>query len=89
MRLCRLYQGVAAGRSRSLRLGESVGAVRAVHFGRIQKKAVALFCHANYARFIIISTAPVLPEAFRRREDEVRQIELFAEHIIPAFRWAL
>jgi hypothetical protein len=25
-------------------------------------------------------------EAFRRWEDDVRQIELFAEHIIPAFR---
>ena len=47
---------------------------------------MALLRHANYARFIIISTAPVLPEAFRRWEDDVRQIELFAEHVIPPFR---
>jgi hypothetical protein len=60
---------VAAESSCSLRLGESVGAVRAVHFGRTEGAAVALFRHANYARFIIISTAPVLP----RRSAEHRR----------------
>ena len=41
-RLCRLYQDVAAGAGRKLGLGESVGAFRAVHFGRTQEEAVEL-----------------------------------------------
>lgn len=73
---------MAAGRSRSLRLGESVGAVR---FGRTEGAAVArsampttpLYHYFNGSGFA---------EAFCRWEDDVRQIELFAEHLIPAFR---
>jgi len=35
-RLCGMYQEVAAGAGRTLRLGESVGVVRALHFGRTE-----------------------------------------------------
>jgi hypothetical protein len=35
----------------SLRLGESVGGFRAVHFGRTEEEAVALFRETNYAGF--------------------------------------
>src|SRR5437660_4111511 len=51
-RLCRLYQDVAAGAGRKLGLGESVGAFRAVHFGRTQEEAVELFRQTNHAGFV-------------------------------------
>ncbi len=151
-RLCRLYQDVAAGAGRKLGLGESVGAFRAVHFGRTQEEAVALFEATNHAGFVNYFGGFGFCEAFRMPEDadkypagtllprsewtverfrkakyalagtvdqvkaeieslkriggngelewfgwffdqgfmswdeEMRQIELFAEHIIPAFR---
>jgi hypothetical protein len=61
LRLCRLYREVAAESGRNLRLGEGVGAFRAVHFGRTEEEAVALFRDTNFAGFTIISTASVLP----------------------------
>jgi alkanesulfonate monooxygenase SsuD/methylene tetrahydromethanopterin reductase-like flavin-dependent oxidoreductase (luciferase family) len=151
-RLCRLYQDVAAGAGRNLRLGESVGAFRAVHFGRTEEEAVELFRQTNYQGFAHYFGGFGFAEAFRMPEDaekypppamlppqewtvdrfrrtkyalagtvdqvkrdiealqkvggsgelewfgwffdqgfmswdeEMRQIELFAEHIIPAFR---
>jgi alkanesulfonate monooxygenase SsuD/methylene tetrahydromethanopterin reductase-like flavin-dependent oxidoreductase (luciferase family) len=152
LRLCRLYRDVAAENGRNLRLGESVGAFRAVHFGRTEEEAVALFRDTNYAGFYHYFGGFGFAEAFRlpgdaeryppptmlpqsewtverfrkakyalagtvdqikreieqlkalggegelewfgwffdqgfmTREEEMRQIELFAEHIIPAFR---
>ena len=50
-RLCRTYQEVAAGAGRKLGLGESVGAFRAVHFGRTEAEAVELLRTTNYAGF--------------------------------------
>src|SRR6202022_4828716 len=50
-RLCRLYREVAAEKGRDLRLGESVGGFRAVHFGRTEEEAEALFRETNYAGF--------------------------------------
>jgi alkanesulfonate monooxygenase SsuD/methylene tetrahydromethanopterin reductase-like flavin-dependent oxidoreductase (luciferase family) len=44
-RLCKMYQEMAAGAGRTLRLGESVGVVRALHFGRTEEEAVALLRH--------------------------------------------
>ena len=152
LRLCRLYREVAAESGRDLRLGESVGAFRSVHFGRTEEEAVALFRDTNYAGFYHYFNGFGFAEAFRLPEDaekypppamlpqcewtveryrkakyalagtvdqvkseieqlatlhgegdlewfgwffdqgfmswedEMRQIELFAEHIIPAFR---
>src|SRR5262249_58731406 len=48
-RLCHIYQDVAAENGRKLGLGESVGAFRAVHFGRNEAEAVALLRDTNYA----------------------------------------
>src|SRR5258708_9291949 len=50
-RLCRTYQEVAARAGRKLGLGESVGAFRAVHFGRTEADAVELLRTSNYAGF--------------------------------------
>ena len=151
-RLCQMYQEVAAGAGRTLRLGESVGVVRAIHFGRTEDDAVALLRDTNYAGFYNYFGGFGFWEAFRMPEDaakypqgtmlptsewtvermrtakyalagtvdqvkaemealrriggegdlewfawffdqgampweeEMRQMELFAEHIIPAFR---
>ena len=151
-RLCKMYQEVAAGAGRTLRLGESVGVVRALHFGRTEQEAVALLRETNYAGFYNYFGGFGFWEAFRMPEDaakyptgemlptsewtvdrmrkakyalagtvdqvkaefdalkrvggegdlewfawffdqgampweeEMRQMELFAEHIIPAFR---
>ena len=151
-RLCRIYQEVASGAGRNVALGESVGAFRAVHFGRTEEEAVALFRDTNFAGFYHYFGGFGFAEAFRFPEDaekyppptmlpqsewtverfrkskyalagtvdqvkkeiaslkqlggdgdlewfgwffdqgfmsqdeEMRQIELFAEHIIPAFR---
>jgi alkanesulfonate monooxygenase SsuD/methylene tetrahydromethanopterin reductase-like flavin-dependent oxidoreductase (luciferase family) len=153
-RLCKIYQEVAAESGRRLGLGESVGAFRAVHFGKTEAEAVALLRDTNYAGFQNYFGGFGFWEAFRTPEDaakypldpytplppaewtidrmrkvkyalagtadqikaevealrtiggdgdlewfgwffdqgfmswdeEVRQIELFAKHIIPAFR---
>jgi hypothetical protein len=49
----------------SLRLGESVGDFRAVHFGRTEEEAVALFRETNYAGFYHYFGGFGFPEAFR------------------------
>src|SRR5438067_366185 len=64
-RLCRLYQDVAATAGRDLRLGESVGAFRAVHFGRTQEEAVELFRQSNYAGFANYLASLTRPPAER------------------------
>src|SRR5262249_57017124 len=46
-RLCHVYQDVAAENGRKLGLGESVGAFRAVHFGRNEAEAVPLLRGTN------------------------------------------
>src|SRR5262249_722723 len=48
-RLCHVYQDVAAENGRKLGLGESVGAFRAVHFGRNEPEAGGLLRDTNYA----------------------------------------
>jgi alkanesulfonate monooxygenase SsuD/methylene tetrahydromethanopterin reductase-like flavin-dependent oxidoreductase (luciferase family) len=50
-RLCQVYQEVAQASGRSLKLGESVGAFRAVHFGKTEAEAVALLRDTNYRGF--------------------------------------
>jgi hypothetical protein len=68
-RLCRLYRDVAAETGRQLRLGESVGAFRAVHFGRTEEEAVALFRDTNFAGFYHYFGGFGFAEAFRLPED--------------------
>jgi hypothetical protein len=78
---------VAAESSCSLRLGESVGAVRAVHFGRTEGGGSGAVPPCQLRALYHYFDGSGFAEAFRRWEDDVRQIELFAEHIIAeAFR---
>ena len=68
-RLCHVYQEVARDAGRSLRLGESVGAFRAVHFGKTEAEAVALFTDTNYRGFTDYFSGFGFGEAFRTAED--------------------
>jgi alkanesulfonate monooxygenase SsuD/methylene tetrahydromethanopterin reductase-like flavin-dependent oxidoreductase (luciferase family) len=71
-RLCRVYQEVGEAAGRRLRLGESVGAFRAVHFGRTEAEAVALLRDTNYAGFNSYFGGFGFWEAFRTPEDATR-----------------
>jgi alkanesulfonate monooxygenase SsuD/methylene tetrahydromethanopterin reductase-like flavin-dependent oxidoreductase (luciferase family) len=71
-RLCRMYQEVAAGAGRTLRLGESVGVVRALHFGRTEEEAVALLRDTNYTGFCNYFGGFGFWEAFRMPEDAAK-----------------
>jgi alkanesulfonate monooxygenase SsuD/methylene tetrahydromethanopterin reductase-like flavin-dependent oxidoreductase (luciferase family) len=68
-RLCQVYQEVAQVSGRSLNLGESVGAFRAVHFGKTEAEAVALLRDTNYRGFIEYFSGFGFGEAFRTAED--------------------
>ena len=68
-RLCQVYQEVAQASGRSLKLGESVGAFRAVHFGKTEADAVALLRDTNYRGFIEYFSGFGFGEAFRTAED--------------------
>jgi len=71
-RLCEVYQAVAAEHGRTLGLGESVGAFRAVHFGRTEDEAVALLRDSNYAGFNRYFGGFGFWEALRMPDDDTR-----------------
>src|SRR5258708_935213 len=71
-RLCRIYQDVGANAGRKLGLGESVGAFRAVHFGKTEAEAVALLRDTNYAGFQNYFGGFGFWEAFRTPEDAAK-----------------
>jgi len=68
-RLCHVYQEVAQEAGRSLALGESVGAFRAVHFGKTEADAVALLRDTNYRGFKEYFSGFGFGEAFRTEAD--------------------
>jgi alkanesulfonate monooxygenase SsuD/methylene tetrahydromethanopterin reductase-like flavin-dependent oxidoreductase (luciferase family) len=68
-RLCGVYQQVAGESGRSLGLGESVGAFRAVHFGNSEAEAVELLRSTNYAGFNNYFGGFGFWEAFRTQKD--------------------
>jgi alkanesulfonate monooxygenase SsuD/methylene tetrahydromethanopterin reductase-like flavin-dependent oxidoreductase (luciferase family) len=70
--LCHVYREVAAENGRQLGLGESVGAFRAVHFGRTEDEAVELFRTTNYAGFHDYFYGFGFAEAFRIPEDNAK-----------------
>ena len=70
--LCRVYREVAAENGRQLGLGESVGAFRAVHFGRTEDEAVELFRTTNYAGFHDYFYGFGFAEAFRVPDDNTK-----------------
>jgi alkanesulfonate monooxygenase SsuD/methylene tetrahydromethanopterin reductase-like flavin-dependent oxidoreductase (luciferase family) len=71
-RLCHVYQEVAHAAGRSLKLGESVGAFRAVHFGKTEAEAVALLRETNYRGFKEYFSGFGFGEAFRTAEDNAK-----------------
>ena len=71
-RLCHVYQDVAHAAGRTLTLGESVGAFRAVHFGDSEAEAVELFRTTNYLGFREYFSGFGFGEAFRTEEDNVK-----------------
>src|SRR5262249_7277804 len=71
-RLCHVYQEVARDAGRSLRLGESVGAFRAVHFGKTEAEAVTLLTETNYRGFKDYFSGFGFGEAFRTAEDNAK-----------------
>src|SRR5262249_61422973 len=71
-RLCHVYQEVAATAGRQLRLGENVGAFRAVHFGTTEAEAVSLLQDTNYAGFQNYFGGFGFWEAFRTAEDAAK-----------------
>jgi alkanesulfonate monooxygenase SsuD/methylene tetrahydromethanopterin reductase-like flavin-dependent oxidoreductase (luciferase family) len=68
-RLCHVYQEVASAAGRTLPLGGSVGAFRAVHFGKTEAEAVALLRDTNYKGFKEYFSGFGFGEAFRTAED--------------------
>src|SRR5262249_36096810 len=68
-RLCHVYQEVAHAAGRALTLGQSVGAFRAVHFGKTEAEAVALFRDTNYLGFKEYFSGFGFGEAFRTAAD--------------------
>jgi alkanesulfonate monooxygenase SsuD/methylene tetrahydromethanopterin reductase-like flavin-dependent oxidoreductase (luciferase family) len=68
-RLCHVYQEIASEAGRTLQLGESVGAFRAVHFGKTEEEAVALLRETNYKGFKEYFSGFGFGEAFRTVED--------------------
>jgi alkanesulfonate monooxygenase SsuD/methylene tetrahydromethanopterin reductase-like flavin-dependent oxidoreductase (luciferase family) len=68
-RLCRIYQEVAAENGRTLGLGESVGAFRAVSFGNTREEGLALLEKTNFFGFNAYFAGFGFWEAFRFAED--------------------
>ena len=87
-RLCRVYQEVGAAAGRRLRLGESVGAFRAVHFGRTEAEAVALLRDTNYAGFHSYFGGFGFWEAFRTPED-AKRYPLEPYTALPPAEWTV
>ena len=72
LRLSQVYQEVALASGRSLKLGESIGAFRAVHFGKTEADAVALLRDTNYRGFKEYFSGFGFGEAFRTAEDNAK-----------------
>src|SRR5581483_7452138 len=71
-RLCETYREIAAQHGRNLALGESVGAFRAIHFGKTEEEAVELLRVTNYTGFQAYFSGFGFWEAFRSAEDEAK-----------------
>ena len=87
-RLAGVYQEVAAEAGRTLGLGESIGAFRAVHFGRSQDEAVELLRRTNYAGFRDYFGGFGFWEAFRTPDDAARY-PLEPYTALPVEEWTI
>ena len=88
-RLCEVYQQVGTESGRQLRLGQGVGAFRAVHFGDTEEEAVNLLRETNYAGFYAYFSGFGFWEAFRTPED-AQKYPLEPEYTpLPKEEWTL
>ncbi len=87
-RLCEVYQTTGNEAGRNLRLGESVGAFRAVHFGKTEEEAVALLRDTNYAGFKVYFGGFGFWEAFRTPED-AQKYPLDPYTALPQEEWTV
>jgi len=87
-RLCHVYQEEAATAGRKLGLGESVGAFRAVHFGKTEDEAVKLLRDTNYAGFQAYFGGFGFWEAFRTAED-AQKYPLEPYTALPPSEWTV
>ena len=87
-RLAGVYQEVASESGRKLRLGDSIGAFRAIHFGRTEAEAVALLRDTNYAGFRNYFGGFGFWEAFRTPED-AQKYPLDPYTPLPVDEWTI
>ncbi len=71
-RLSEVYLEVGREAGRTLKLGQGIGAFRAVHFGRTEEEAVELLRNTNYAGFQAYFGGFGFWEAFRTPEDATK-----------------
>jgi alkanesulfonate monooxygenase SsuD/methylene tetrahydromethanopterin reductase-like flavin-dependent oxidoreductase (luciferase family) len=87
-RLCEIYREVAAESGRTLGLGESVGAFRAVSFGNTREEGLALLEKTNYFGFNAYFAGFGFWEAFRFAED-AEKYPLDPHTPLPPSEWTL
>jgi alkanesulfonate monooxygenase SsuD/methylene tetrahydromethanopterin reductase-like flavin-dependent oxidoreductase (luciferase family) len=87
-RLCETYQEVAGENGRSLGLGESVGAFRAISFGDTEAEAMSLLERTNFFGFNAYFAGFGFWEAFRFAEDAERY-PLDPYTPLPPSEWTL
>ena len=87
-RLCEIYREVAADSGRTLGLGESVGAFRAVSFGNTREEGLALLEKTNFFGFNAYFAGFGFWEAFRFAED-AEKYPLDPYTPLPPSEWTL
>lgn len=85
-RLCHLYQDGAAEHGYQYKLGQNVGALRAVAFGETREQAMALFTDTQFKLWNMWFGAFGFWEAFRTPEDEVKYP--FGKVMLPKSEWS-
>ncbi len=88
-KLCETYQSVAAENGRQLKLGQSVGAFRAIHFGDTEEEAVNLLRETNYAGFQTYFGGFGFWEAFRTADDAEKYPTSPNYTLLPPEEWTL
>jgi alkanesulfonate monooxygenase SsuD/methylene tetrahydromethanopterin reductase-like flavin-dependent oxidoreductase (luciferase family) len=87
-RLCEIYRDVAAESGRTLGLGESVGAFRAISFGNTREEGLALLEKTNFFGFNAYFAGFGFWEAFRFPED-AEKYPLDPHTPLPPSEWTL
>lgn len=85
--LCEIYQQVAAENGRNLKLGQGVGAFRAVSFGDTEEQAVSLLERTNYFGFQIYFSGFGFWEALRTADDDATYPK--GQAMLPPEEWTM